>query len=59
MSGVGIPEQILEDLSWAFVDEPYASREDFEEAVRQNELLITGSDDRWKPREVVLSRGSS
>jgi hypothetical protein len=50
-----LPREVLGELMWAFVDPPFATRAEFEEAVRayQEEM---GNEDAWRPAEVVIPR---
>ncbi len=49
------PDSLLRSLAWTCDDTPYASPEAFAAAIRDYQIAIFKSDERWQPDEVVLA----
>jgi hypothetical protein len=49
------PDQLLRSLAWTCDDTVYASPEAFSTAIRDYQIAIFKSDERWRPDEVLLA----
>jgi hypothetical protein len=51
-----LPSRIMSDILWAFRGKPFASKQEFEEQVRQYHVKIVKSAERWKPEALAVQR---
>jgi hypothetical protein len=48
-----LPLRVMDSVCWSFVGSPFATREEFNERVRQYQIRIR-KQDSWRPNEIII-----